>query len=228
MSDTATDFWSRRKARVRAEAEAEVAARAAEAQKKEVAALEEKTDEEILAELELPDPDTLQQGDDFSAFMKQAVPERLRRRALRRLWLSNSALANLDGLLDYGEDFTDAATVVENLQTAYQVGKGMMEHVAKMAEEAAAEAEAQERENAAPETGDQPAGSEPLEVETQSRETAAIAHRPAPQAAMTVATEPQALPEFREPDYRETDHEAAVAMPARRRMRFAFEEDAAR
>lgn len=95
---------------------------------------QERSDEEMLAELELPDPDTLQPGDDFSAFMAKAVPDRLRRRALRKLWLSNPVLANLDELVDYGEDYTDAATVVENLQTAYQVGKGMLARLEKSAE----------------------------------------------------------------------------------------------
>ena len=64
------------------------------------------------------------------------------------MWLANPALANLDGLLDYGEDFTDSATVIENLQTAYQVGKGMTEHVLEMVRQAEAEAEQQ---RAAPE-----------------------------------------------------------------------------
>ena len=68
--------------------------------------------------------------------MSKTVPDRLRRRALRCLWLANPALANLDGLIDYGEDFTDSATVIENMQTAYQVGKGMTEHVLEMARQA--------------------------------------------------------------------------------------------
>lgn len=86
----------------------------------------DKTDDEILEELGLPDPDALDGGDDFSAFMSSAVPTRLRNRALRRLWGTNPVLANLDELLDYGEDYTDAATVVENMQTAYQVGRGWL------------------------------------------------------------------------------------------------------
>ncbi|MDJ0994802.1 MAG: DUF3306 domain-containing protein, partial [Dinoroseobacter sp.] len=141
MTETRSDFWSRRKARVQAEQEAEQRAEAAAEVAEREATLAEKTDEEILAELELPDPDTLQKGDDFSVFMKQAVPERIRRRALRKLWLSNPVLANLDSLVEYGEDYTDAATVVENLSTAYQVGKGMMAHVLEL-ERQKAEAEA--------------------------------------------------------------------------------------
>lgn len=120
------DFWSRRKAGVEAEKIAEERV-AAEAHAAEVeAAHAEQSDEELLAELGLPDPDGLQLGDDFSGFMSKAVPDRLRRRALRRLWLSNPTLANVDGLVEYGEDYTDAATVVENIQTMYQVGKGMI------------------------------------------------------------------------------------------------------
>ena len=130
------DFWSRRKAAVAAEErvreDAELEVRAAEEQ----AALEERPDEEVLAELELPDPDSMKQGDDFSAFMANGVPERLRRRALRQLWRSNPVLANLDNLVDYGEDYTDAALVMENLQSAYQVGKGMLKHLEAMAEAA--------------------------------------------------------------------------------------------
>ena len=123
------DFWSRRKARVAAEqAEAKAAEAEVEAAKSR-AALEEKSDAEILADLELKDPDTLEPGDDFTAFLRSEVPERLRRRALRRLWRSNAVLANLDSLVDYGEDYTDSARVVENLQTAYRVGKGMLGHV---------------------------------------------------------------------------------------------------
>ncbi|WP_420862522.1 DUF3306 domain-containing protein [Algirhabdus cladophorae] len=130
------DFWSRRKARVAAEAEEQAAAVEAQTLADERAALEEKTDAEILAELDLPDPDAMQQGDDFSVFMSKAVPDRLRRRALRTLWRSNPVLANVDMLVDYGEDFTDSATVIENLQTAYQVGKGMLTHVQEMARKA--------------------------------------------------------------------------------------------
>lgn len=130
------NFWSRRRAGVAKEAEAEVVELEAQELAQEHAALEEKTDAEILAELSLPDPDTLEKGDDFSVFMAKAVPDRLRRRALRTLWRSNPVLANVDMLVDYGEDFTDAATVVENMQTAYQVGKGMLKHVEEMARQA--------------------------------------------------------------------------------------------
>ena len=101
--------------------------------------VDERTDEEILAELGLPDPDDLTLGDDVAGFMSKAVPDRLRRRALRQLWRANPVLANLDGLVDYGEDYTDSAMVVENLQTLYQVGKGMFVEPEEPDEEAEGE-----------------------------------------------------------------------------------------
>ncbi|WP_106743929.1 DUF3306 domain-containing protein [Yoonia maritima] len=118
------DFWSRRKAKVAAETEAETEVTVAEP---------EMTDAEVLAAFDLPDPDTLIAGDDIKGFMAKAVPDHLRRRALRRLWRLNPVLANVDGLVDYGEDFTDSAKVVDHMQTAYQVGKGMLTHLEKLA-----------------------------------------------------------------------------------------------
>jgi hypothetical protein len=136
-------FWSRRRDAVRAEAEAEAAALASARQAAELAEVEHRqaarSDDEILDELGLQDPDLMQMGDDFARFMDKAVPERLRQRALRRLWRSNPVLANLDGLVDYGDDFTDAAMVVPDMKTAYQVGRGMMRHVIALAEAAEAE-----------------------------------------------------------------------------------------
>ena len=189
------DFWSRRKAAVAAEErvreEVELEVRAAEEQ----AALEERPDEEVLAELDLPDPDSMKQGDDFSAFMSDAVPQRLRKRALRQLWRSNPVLANLDNLVDYGEDYTDAALVMENLQSAYQVGKGMLKHLEAMAEAA------EKAEKAVGETAEDEDGA----AEAEAGESA-------------VAAEPEPLPALSEAPAME---EAPIAR-AKPRMRFAF------
>lgn len=136
MSDQAS-FWARRREGVIEEEKSAQLDAEAQAVAADHAALEDLTDAEVLAALELPDPDTLKLGDDFTAFMAKAVPEHIRRRALRTLWRSNPVLANVDMLVDYGEDFTDSAMAVENLQTAYQVGKGMMKHVEEMARQAA-------------------------------------------------------------------------------------------
>ena len=99
-----------------------------------------------LAEAEandLPDPDTLDADADFTVFLKDNVPEAIRRRALRRLWRLNPVLANLDGLNDYDDDFTDAATVVAGLKTLYKVGKGFVaEEEAEKADDPPAETDA--------------------------------------------------------------------------------------
>ena len=81
---------------------------------------------ETVAIEDLPDIDSLDDSSDFSVFLREGVPDALRRRALRKLWRVNPLLANLDGLNDYDEDFTDAAKVVEGLKTLYQVGKGVV------------------------------------------------------------------------------------------------------
>ena len=85
---------------------------------------EGKSDDEILSILELPDPETLALGDTVEKFMDGRVPERLRARALRAFWKTNPVLANIDGLDEYCDDYTDAAMIIENMETLYQVGKG--------------------------------------------------------------------------------------------------------
>ena len=52
----------------------------------------------------LPDPETLDAGSDFSAFMSSGVSSALRRKALRRLW-STGDYNIRDGLNDYDQDF---------------------------------------------------------------------------------------------------------------------------
>ncbi|WP_170557805.1 DUF3306 domain-containing protein [Ruegeria atlantica] len=190
----ARDFWSRRKAAVQAEAEAEVIAVEEQTIAAQHAELDEKSDAEILAELNLPDPDQLQAGDDVTGFMAKAVPDRLRRRALRRLWRLNPVLANVDGLVDYGEDYTDAACVIENIQTAYQVGKGMLAHVEALA------AEAEESE-----TDETPQPDELQDSPVESEEAA-------PEAVLMAETDTPV----------DTQDEVEI-VPAPRRMKFEFE-----
>lgn len=142
MAGQHSDFWSQRRAAVEAEAAegAEAARRAALKREGQAAALAQadKSDAEILDELGLKDPDAMVVGDDFAAFLQGAVPAHLRQRALRRLWRSNPVLANLDGLVDHGDDFSDAATVTPGMMTAYRVGRGMAQHIAALADPVAA------------------------------------------------------------------------------------------
>lgn len=197
----ARDFWSRRRAEVAAEEQATQAAQDAHLQAEQHAALEEKCDADILVELNLPDPDQMKQGDDFSVFMAKAVPDRIRRRALRTLWRSNPVLANVDQLVDYGEDFTDGAMVIENLQTAYQVGKGMLKHVEEMARQAEEDQSTPDLSDDIPETDSQP---DPVL-------TAA-----APEVTPTSEPAPALTPE----------DEAEPATQVPRRMKFRIEETA--
>lgn len=72
------------------------------------------------------DLENLTYDSDYTKFMGENVPEALRRRALRQLWRSDPILANVDGLCDYDDDFTDAALAVKVLQTAHKVGQGYL------------------------------------------------------------------------------------------------------
>ncbi len=118
--------WADRKAAVQAEADAIASAEHDAVIAEQHAALAEKTETEVLAELDLPDPDNMQSGDDFSVFMKEIVPSALRNRALRTLWRSDPVLANVDMLVDYGEDFTGKSDPIRVIKTIYRVGKGML------------------------------------------------------------------------------------------------------
>lgn len=124
--------WSRRRAAVAQEAAAEELAAEEAVIAKQHEALAEKTDEEILEELGLPDPDKMVQGDDFKAFLAKAVPAHLRKRALRSLWRSNPVLACVDGLNDYDDDYLTGSYGQGPISTSYQVGKGMLFHLLEM------------------------------------------------------------------------------------------------
>jgi len=130
-------FWDRRRAAVRAEEDTVRRAAEAETEAAHQATLAEKTDAELLAEFDLPDPDTLKAGDDFTAFMAKAIPEHLRRRALRKLWVSKPVLACLDDLVDYADDYTQASAVT-SFSTSYEVGKGLRRHIEDVAKKALA------------------------------------------------------------------------------------------
>lgn len=151
-----SDFWSRRKAAVEAEALAEDKAQQAAEEEAREAVLAEKSDEELLAEHNFAPPEELTSPEEVQAFLKSALPQRLKTRALRRLWRLNPILANVDGLVDYGEDYTDAATVIENMQTVYQVGKGMFDKAVADAEAAEAKAAAAAKAEAVSEDDDAP------------------------------------------------------------------------
>ncbi len=189
------DFWSRRREAVAREAQAEEAAIIVAEEAEREAELAGKSDEELLTESGLAPPEELDSPEDVREFLSSTLPQRLKTRALRRLWRLNPVLANVDGLVDYGEDFTDSATVIENLQTTYQVGKGMLRHI----EEMARQAEATEEPVVAEDTEMEEPEEAPFEVPEQEPVVVAAPIEP--------ANEVEDLPP-----------------PSRRRMTFTFDE----
>ncbi len=87
------------------------------------------SDSELLKKYELPDPETVEDEAVLDQFFEGDMPERLKRLALRRVWRLNPLFRFADEMVEYGEDYTDAATVVEGMQTAYEVGKGYLAKV---------------------------------------------------------------------------------------------------
>ena len=110
----------------------------------------------------LPPLETLGADSDFSAFMARGVPREIRNAALRRLWQIDPALGTPDGMVEYGEDFTDAAKAKGLVRTAFRVGYGM-----RPGPEEAASANAEDRQ-LRPESGADdaatPAGSDNEEI----------------------------------------------------------------
>ena len=114
---------------------------------------EAETEQEALVAA-LPAVEELGAGSDYTPFLDRRVPVALRRAALRKLWLSNPVLANLDGLNDYDDDFRTLG-IGKLVRTAYKIGKGMVragDEIAKIEvagadEEAVEEAEETESES---------------------------------------------------------------------------------
>jgi hypothetical protein len=87
------------------------------------------SDAELLEKYELPDPAEIEEEAGLDKFFDGKTPERLRQMALRRLWRINPFFGFVDDMVEYGEDYTDAATVIEGMQTAYQAGKGYLKQL---------------------------------------------------------------------------------------------------
>jgi len=154
-SESGLSRWARRKAAARDDRTAAAPKRgaalpaapaAADAQLKAPAAEENRSDREsdatghrgTEAPANLPDIETLDYDSDYAGFLSEDVSDAVRNVALRKLWRSNPLLANVDGLVDYDDDFTDAATVIEGMKSVYRVGRGMVEDEPEGMEEATA------------------------------------------------------------------------------------------
>ncbi|KUO57658.1 MAG: hypothetical protein APF80_07570 [Alphaproteobacteria bacterium BRH_c36] len=125
--------WSRRKRGVDSEPETEsvgATGDAAEAVSNDAAG-EGDVSSKPVAEKNFADFDfdKLDYDSDYKQFMEKDVSSEARHKALRKLWVSNPVLANMDGLDDYCEDYTDAAVCMPKgtMKTLYQYGRGFLD-----------------------------------------------------------------------------------------------------
>jgi hypothetical protein len=86
---------------------------------------------------DLPDIEGLDASSDFTAFMRPGVPAHLRAQALRKLWRSDPIFSKLDGLVEYGEDYTIASWPKGAIKTAYQIGRGFVNELEKLEDDKA-------------------------------------------------------------------------------------------
>ena len=105
------------------------------------------TDAELLEKYDLPDPEAVTEESGLEQFLNgKGLPGRVRQMALRRLWRLNPLFGVVDDMVEYGEDYTDAATVVEGMKTAYTVGKGYKKDDVEPEEAEALEDDAEDQE----------------------------------------------------------------------------------
>ena len=162
--------WSRRKATARTDKAEQAPADALEPKAEAPLPAENTAAPQAIDPDTLPDIDSLDENSDFSIFMQDGVPDALRNRALRKLWQIDPAFNVVDGLLEYGEDFTDLAAVAEAVQTVYKVGKGMVSESDEPEETAKDESET----DAASEAADQTAAGNPAAVEAPKKDDVAL------------------------------------------------------
>ncbi len=169
MSERGEGFaarWSRRKQEVRvADEPAREADRDGDGDAAEVAALTPAAGDIAAPAQQAPSPDppppdlptidSLTSESDFSQFMREGVPEELRRLALRKLWRLTPIIP--DGLDDYDEDYSMIGIVAQKVSTLFKPGEGMRDP-----EEETASAEPTD-------AGDADAAAE--EKETEEKET---------------------------------------------------------
>jgi hypothetical protein len=155
-------------------------------------------DDDTIDPKDLPDIDSLDAGSDYTVFLKKGVPPALKRKALNKLWQTDPAFRHICMLDDYNLDYTDAAMVVPNLKTLFQVGRGM---VLPEEEEAAAKAaaEAADRAVEVPQGAEAlPGAPEPATGDSEAAEAAAARppqSRPKPRMPGTPRVPPAATRE---------------------------------
>ena len=151
-----------------------------EAEADEEAAL---SDEELLAKYGVDDPEAIEDEEKLDSLLQGQFPDRIRQMALRRMWRLNPLFRFADEMVEYGENYTDAATVIDGMQTAYQVGKGYLQKAFDAAEDDAAEGDGAEGDGAEGD-GEGMAGAEAEAPEAASKpaDSATDEHRDAAKA----------------------------------------------
>ncbi|MBC8239944.1 MAG: DUF3306 domain-containing protein [Alphaproteobacteria bacterium] len=130
--------WSRRKTEARVsdqgfpEPEALEPATSGDKLQANLEAVEDRSSDEDRPPL--PPIEDLDANSDYTQFLVDGVPEALTRAALRKLWLSDPVLANLDGLNDYDEDFNLIDKLIAAIDTNYKVGRGMLSEAEAISE----------------------------------------------------------------------------------------------
>jgi len=173
--------WSKRKAAVKNENPAladdeslDDQNQALAAEEKPEASLEaaedDLTDEDLCTKYELTHPDQCEDPEQLDDFFNRPLPDRLKQLAMRRMWRLNPLFRFADEMVEYGENYTDAATVLPDMQSAYKVGKGYFDKL--MAEKA--EAEDAVAEDAADEDNAEEAVNDEASVSANSEETAQV------------------------------------------------------
>jgi len=126
--------------------------------------------------------------------MQNGLPDRLRQMALRRMWRLNPLFRFADEMVEYGENYTDAATVIDGMTTAYQVGKGYLKKAFDALDDEGGDTEGHEL----PASGNRPveqSAARPPATDDQEEETGKAAASDAEQAAGDAGEGAAAVPE---------------------------------
>ena len=134
--DKFTSRWSKRKVAARRSEDDEVAdddAGVSELAKlqgtdQDANKVEVSPDDRLLVEEDFADVDfeALDKSSDYTRFLKANVPAAIQKRALRKLWASDSVFEVLDGMNDYDEDFTIDGLAGKAFKSAYKIGQGYL------------------------------------------------------------------------------------------------------
>ena len=161
------------------------------AESEEDAALD---DDQLLQKYGLTNPEEIEDEAGLEAFMQNGLPDRLRQMALRRMWRLNPLFRFADEMVEYGENYTDAATVIDGMTTAYQVGKGYLQKAFDALDDEEGGAEG----DGLPASGKSPAlqsAAQPPATDGQEEETGKATASDAEQAAGDAGEGAAAVPE---------------------------------